>query len=387
MLTDNPVLVRKHRPMPTLMCVQRKAPKKQVSEEDLIEANIASFGNDIGRVTNWVTSMYEVQSHFQKDSEQYRTLAYRIRSGQQYQQNTIDRSKGIIAKPMPRNWHDRFAVSQIQDPKTQQLYRDIAADRKPYFMRYIYPALMKQYHTYIKNTERSALREFGLTVRELQALPYRDLTERQKEFLSYYERFMPVGTGNCVMNQICRIFERCFDGYPSKYRSADYDYSYLKCGADYTRRQFTAVKRLYEEYQRQIHSFMNRAKTELLDTMDTRGSLDQLREEYRRDCLEVCSDARVLCDILVDLCYHRNASRGFVWSMCGDVILEHLLEQNGGVIRIPVADPDGDITYGGDRFRVVDVRYGSAEEADEAPTDEISETDELEEELDGYCFE
>ena len=87
MLTDNPVLVRKHRTMPTLMCVQRKAPKKQVSEEDLIEANIASFGNEIGTITNRITSMYDVRAKFQTESEEYKILSYRIRTGQLVQQN------------------------------------------------------------------------------------------------------------------------------------------------------------------------------------------------------------------------------------------------------------------------------------------------------------
>lgn len=87
MLTDNPVLVRKHRPMPALMCIQRKAAKRVPTEADAIASNIASFGDDIGRTTNWITSMFEVQSHFDPDSEEYQMLTYRIRSGQLFQQN------------------------------------------------------------------------------------------------------------------------------------------------------------------------------------------------------------------------------------------------------------------------------------------------------------
>lgn len=87
MLTDNPVLVRRFRPLPALMCVQRKAKKILVTDDDLLRSNIESFGNDIGKTTNWVTSMFEVQSHFKKDSEEYKTLEYRIMCGQTYQQN------------------------------------------------------------------------------------------------------------------------------------------------------------------------------------------------------------------------------------------------------------------------------------------------------------
>lgn len=87
MLTDNAVLLRKLEVLPTLMCVQRKAPKIIPTEADTVDSNIASFGDDIGKTTNWVTSMFEVRSQFPKDSEEYRELTYRIMCGQLYQQN------------------------------------------------------------------------------------------------------------------------------------------------------------------------------------------------------------------------------------------------------------------------------------------------------------
>ena len=82
MITDNRVLVDNLTRMPAIMCIQRKAQKKIVTEEDAVAANIASFGDDIGKTTNWITSMFEVRSHFEKDSEEYKALDYRIRCGQ-----------------------------------------------------------------------------------------------------------------------------------------------------------------------------------------------------------------------------------------------------------------------------------------------------------------
>ena len=68
MLTDNSVLVDRLSELPALMCVQRKAKKKVVTEEDAIRSNIDSFGDDIGKTTNWITSMFEVRSQFPKES-------------------------------------------------------------------------------------------------------------------------------------------------------------------------------------------------------------------------------------------------------------------------------------------------------------------------------
>ena len=90
MLTDNHVLVDNIRETPTLFCVQRAAPKIISSEGDLVKANIASFGSDVGKVTNWITTMFDVQAQFEPGSPEYETLGYRIKCGQHYQQCCID---------------------------------------------------------------------------------------------------------------------------------------------------------------------------------------------------------------------------------------------------------------------------------------------------------
>lgn len=82
LLTDNEVLLRNTKDLPALMCVQRKAQKKVVTEEDAIRSNIASFGDDIGKITNRVTTMFDVQSRFEPGSPEYEILDYRIMCGQ-----------------------------------------------------------------------------------------------------------------------------------------------------------------------------------------------------------------------------------------------------------------------------------------------------------------
>lgn len=82
MLTDNKILVDNIRNEPAILCAQRKGEKMEVTEDDLIRSNIAGFGDDIGRTTNWITSMFDVQAQFEPDSEEYKVLDYRIKCGQ-----------------------------------------------------------------------------------------------------------------------------------------------------------------------------------------------------------------------------------------------------------------------------------------------------------------
>ena len=90
MCTDNPVLLRNTKKLRTIVCVQKNAEKKVPTEADIIAANKLAFNDDIGIITNHVTSMFDVQAGFDKDSPEYKELEYRIMTGQHYQQCSID---------------------------------------------------------------------------------------------------------------------------------------------------------------------------------------------------------------------------------------------------------------------------------------------------------
>lgn len=362
MLTDNRVLVDNLRPLPALMCVQRKAKKKVVNEDDFIKANIASFGDDIGKITNRITSMFEVQARFPKDSEEYRTLDYRIKCGQLYQQNSIDKAKGIIAKPMPKEWHDRHHALMVEDPDKKRLYLSILADKKPYFMRYIYPDLMKQYNTYIRNTNKKAQREFSLSIDELMEKPESELNEREQEFIRYYLNCMPVGIGDCVTNQICRRFEKAFDGYVGRHNAeSDFDYTIMKSGAEYSTKQYNSILRLFDDYNRRIRDYTVFASRERVDSDEAIANMYMMKVEFRNACDAACSNSQVLCDILLDICYQRSCTKKFAWSMCGKEIVGNLLQKNDNRIRFPVLDPEGTIVFGGNRFSFSEKEIGVIE--------------------------
>jgi hypothetical protein len=363
MLTDNEVLVSKLKKTPVLMCVQRGADKRVSSEEDFIKSNIDSFGNDIGKTTNWITSMFEVRDRFEKDSAEYKELTYRIQCGQNYQQNAIDKAKGIVCKPMPKSWYNRHAVNKIKDEEEKIFYRSIVADKKPYFMRYIYPSVMRQYNTFDKNTTKNALREFGMTVNELMALPYNDLTERQREFLRHYSYRMPVGMSDCVMNRICRVFEERFDGYLGNGKPEDtFDYNLFKSDKAYTTYQFNRVKSLYDEYNNRLKSYAVFTKYERVDSDESFATISIMNNEFRRACDIVCSDEELLCNIILDISYRTDSTKQFAWAMCGEQMIKNLLKNTGGYISVPVEDADGEISYGGKRYTVIKGKLGKEDE-------------------------
>jgi len=359
MLTDNAVLVDNLREMPALMCVQRNAQKKVVTESDAIQSNIDSFGDDIGKTTNWITSMFDVQAQFDKDSLEYKELDYRIKCGQLFQQNAIDKAKGIIAKPMPKEWHDRHSVNTIEDADKRRFYLRLVADKKPYFMRHIYPALMKQYNTYIKNTNKSAMREFQMTVDEMLELPFESLSNRQRDFLRYYHSRMPVGDHDCVMNRICRRFENEFDRYLGRHNAdIEFDYTIMKSGTEYSKSQYNAILKLYENYNKRLRSYAVFANYERVDEYDSFSRMFEMKTEFIGECTKICQNRFALCDIILDICYRRSSTKRFAWEMCGDEIIQNLLAKNEGTITYPALDNTGDIQFAGNRFGIIKQKIG-----------------------------
>lgn len=351
-LTDDKVLVENVRPTLTLVCAQKSAQKKVVTEADLIQSNIDGFGNEVGKVTNRVTSMYDVQSQFEPGSIEYETLAYRIRCGQQYQQNSIDKTKGIVCKPMPKYWYDYRAIEKPADDSPEalaryELNRRIVADRKPYFMRYIYPVLRREYNTYMDKVNMKALCEFAMTIDELEALD--ELTHEQMEFIENYRRYMPVGMHNCTMNRICRRVEELCSSAAMK-DCGQFDPNVLRSEVAYDRNAAYSIKKLYDVYKAKAKTLSVANNNKVANVEDSKSTRVSMSEEFKREAVARCNNAKELCDIVLDLSYSRLSAKQFAWYVVGDVMLDNLLKRAGGIIEYPIADPDGDIEYRGEKY-------------------------------------
>jgi hypothetical protein len=173
---------------------------------------------------------------------------------------------------------------------------------------------------------------------------------------------MPVGTGNCVVNIICKKFEDEFDGYVSRHcTDAAFDYSILKSGAEYSVSQFKAVTRLFDDYSRRLKDYMVFVARERIDSDEAISRMIIMRHEFRNACDAICSNAESLCDMLLDVCYRKSCTKQFVWSICGEEIVANLLKKNGNMINFPVLDDEGDIEYGGNMFTFMSKEIGGAE--------------------------
>ena len=331
-LTDSPVLLRRTKSTRTIMCAQRVAEKVLPSEDSLVKSNISGFGDDIGKITNRITAMFDVRSQFELGSAEYEELSYRIMCGQHFQQAAIDRAKGIMSSPMPKHWYDRRAAEDLDDEELQEFNLRIAASKKPYFMRYIYPSLMKEYNAYIKSTNGKSVMEFRRQVSELTGGALDD--DEQDTFRYYADVLCPVSILGCVTNNICRRVEGVFADKVELTQGGEFDVGLLKSGAAYSKTHFKALKAVYEDFRKywQAEAIVSKLVRRTIDEMYGKKIIANMY--YRSLCYGVCSNESVLLDILVDLCYTSNASKQFVWDIAPDALFERLLQGADGKIAV-----------------------------------------------------
>lgn len=353
--TDNPVLLRRTKDLPVIMCQQSKAPKTIPDEKNIVESNINGFGDDIGKITNRITAMFDVQSRYAPGSEEWDTLEYRIQSGQLLQQNAIDKIKGIVSNPMPKEWYSKDAVLRMPDgtpdeARRKELYLRIVADRKPYFQTYIYADLRRQYRQYMKNTRGNCISRFDMTPEQMDGL--HDRTPEQEEFMQWYHTRMPVADGQCVVNRICRRIEERFDR--RELRSAKehmYDYASLVKDGDVRRKVSAAIATEFENYGSWLQRYAKKSVYERGDI--SVRDLWMMQRFVEEACLLACPDKDAACDMAIALCLKKKKYVSFLWDIFGDVIVRRMLQKNDYRMTFPRLASDGCIKYGGERYEPV----------------------------------
>ncbi len=364
--TNNKVLLEAFEYKTTLMCVQDSMPKKIPAEDDYIKSDINGFGDSIGSVTNKATNMISLRAQFNPDSEEYKRLTYRISTMMNYQQNAIDRIKGVVARPVPKEWLDSrlFKIKDDDDEQTiydKQINANIAAEIKPWFFIYRYSSLKSELDKYIKSVKSNCKIRFGKTLDELYAS--NDKSDEENMFIYNYEKYMPVSRAAGTMNRICWRIEDEFkttDVLPN----VEFDCSILKSDAIYTQEEYDSIKQLYKEYNKNMQLFLKQKHKNELGDDEVGFDITQLKDVFVSECYKVCPNTEVLSNIVIDLCYSSNKNKTFAWDVAGEQIFNNVLKNNGYKIQYPIKDIDGDIEFCGNKFSLHTQKIGGELDAD-----------------------
>ena len=166
-----------------------------------------------------------------------------------------------------------------------------------------------------------------------------------------YYKYIPVYDNNSTMNRLCHMVENAFDGYKTKVKSeVEFDYKILKSGVDYSNHSYAEIERLYGEFTIAKQEICKNNKTYRITKEDFNEKMFLLKEEFKRKCRITVPDEKELCDIILDICYTKEKSKGFAWDICSDQIIENLLEKNDNKIKYIIKSETGNISYQGYNF-------------------------------------
>ena len=364
--TDNRVLLEAFEYKTTLMCEQESSVKKSPTEEDYVKSDINGFGDSIGSVTNKATNMISLREQFDRDSEEYKRLTYRISTMMNYQQNAIDRIKGVVARPVPKEWLNArmFKIEEDDDEYTiqdKQINANIAAEIKPWFFIYRYSQLKSDLDKYMKAVKSNCKIRFGKSLDDLCACETR--TEEEEAFIYHYEKYLPVSKAPGTMNRICWRIEDEFkttDVLPD----VTFDRSILKTDAEYTLDEYEKVKQLYDEYNKGMQLFLKNQNQNDFGDDEVGFDIVHLKDVFVDECGKVCPNLEVLSNIVVDLCYTSNKNKTFAWDVAGEQIFNNVLKNSGCMIRYPIKDENGDIEFNGKKFSLYAQQIGGDADVD-----------------------
>ena len=342
--TNNKVLVEKHVSLPALDCQQRGAVKVKsadITEEMVAATNKRSFKSNVGAITNIGTSMLNLQSNFSKDDAEWKDLEYRTICIQHFQQLTIDSVKnGFKMKPMNPMWNTLQAClpspGDDDELASLKLYnKSICAYRKPFFFIYRYNTTKTEYDKYVRKVDSRLKQKYHISLDEL--LVADNLSEDlMRERNTFYNR-CPVDMSPGTVNRIAWAVNKKFEEFHSLPRVA-FDKNILKSNVEYSRTDLYKVKDIYKDYRDAIKNLATKTKyDEIDDENDGVVNKEAIDLIFKGKFHEACSNEKMLCDILIDLLYDKPNSKGVVWDICGDTVIDNLLQKSGYMIQYPEA--------------------------------------------------
>lgn len=362
------MLVEKHVQLPALECEQRGAVRVEsatITEDMVAATNKRSFKSNVGSITNIGTSMLNLQANYEVDSAEWKELEYRTICIQHFQQLVIDSVKnGFKMKPMNPMWNNLQACLPSPDDDDlildiKEFNKDICAYRKPFFFIYRYNTTKAEYDKYIKKVDSKLKQKYHMSLSDLlnadeDVLSDELLYEKQK----FYDK-CPVDMSEGTVNRIAHAVEKKFKDFNALPRTS-FDKELLKSDIEYNYTELCLVRDIYKEYRDSMKNLAKKTKCDDVDEEEdgliNKAAIDLI---FKGKFYAACANEKALCNILIDLLYDKPNSKSVVWDICGDVVIDNLLQKNNYMIQYPsVVEDCEDFACCRKKFKMIDLYVG-----------------------------
>ena len=335
--------------------------KKELTFQDLCNADMLAFGSDIGQITNKSTSMYSMLYNYDENSQEYKEILNRLIMTRVAQGNSIDKAKGVCVKEFPKHWYKYQHINEDDTEeikKKKELFNNILIEKRPYFFTYLYKHVKDDYKKYVNGRNEYCLVMFGMTVEELRQKENK--TEEEIVFLSKYDNFMPVINTPCEMNKICWRMEKFQKDLKDNLNSAADD----MCWKNYISEEYDN-KELYNKIKNVVLKYFK--ETEEFKLMqfdlgknkyneDEENKIDNVYAKFKDNMNTVCSNPEVLINYLVPMFYTdiKSKNKDILWKCYGKYMFNNLKNKTSKFL-MPILNPTGELEYLGKRFAIREV--------------------------------
>lgn len=270
--------------------------------------------------------------------------------------------------PMNEQWNKLKACLPNKDDDEETLSlkkfnKPLCAYRKPFFFIYRYNTTKAKYDTYNRKVDTKLKQKYGISLNDL--LNGESLSEElQKERVRYYNR-CPVDMSQGTINRIAWAVNKRFETFNSLPLTS-FDKEIIKSGVEYDAQFYHNVKDIYAEYKLSLSNLAKRTKQDdIRDEEEGIADKAMLNFVFKSKFSNVCPNEKMLCDILIDMLYDKPNSKSVVWDMCGDVIIDNLLEKSGGILEYPeVVTENEEFGCCRRKFRMKQIKIGGEEHDD-----------------------
>lgn len=333
--------------------------KQEITEEKLYQADKLAFGSYIGAITNKSTSIYAMLPLFDKESKEYAELIKRLKICRKAQGNEIDKAKGLEIKEFPKHWSEYQKINEDDSDEIKaekEFYNRILIDKKPYFFRYLYNDVKKQYKKYVTDFNNIVR---GVYRCETEELILKDKTQEQIEMLDRYYKFLPVIDSDSEMNRICRYMELVFKNLKLEL-SKNSDFNILEIlyngDVEWDENTYKQVLNNVKEYYKEIHMYqaMSKSYGKVKYDREERAGLESHYEIFTDKLNSVCNNRLELTNYLLYIFYEvqPNKNKDILWSAFGDCIYANVKHNSNKKISIPLESNTGDIIYLGKSYEL-----------------------------------
>lgn len=269
------------------------------------------------------------------------------------------KAKGLVVKDFPAHWvnwqnpdkpDEKFTKDEIE------FNNKLLIEKRPYFMKYLYPKYKVEYNEHRKTYDYLANRLLGISIDEL--LSIQNKTNEQQELVDEYNKYNPFLETDCPMNNICRYMEKEVKEIKINVNKKNPEYIFnilFNKNIEITQEQIKEMEKIYKKYKKsktKNKTISDSVTLEQGELPSSERSINDIDFDYISDDIQRLANLAVY----VNYYLYPTSPKNFCWDLFGDGIVLNIYDNSNKEFKIPILDKNGSIEYMGKKYENREVK-------------------------------